>query len=43
MDLLVIDDAVFVKEAEIDEISGYKTLFISNADIKNGMVIEVTD
>ncbi len=32
-----------LQEAQIDEISGYKTLFIKNEDIKDGMIIEVID
>ena len=31
------------KETYIDEISGYKTLFIKNNEIEDGMTIEVTD
>ena len=31
------------KETYIDEISGYKTLFISNEEITDDMVIEVID
>ena len=32
-----------LQESQIDEISGHKTLFINNEDIKDGMVIEVID
>lgn len=31
------------KDAYIDEISGYKTLFIKNEEIEDGMTIEITD
>ncbi|MBR5809507.1 MAG: hypothetical protein IKY39_05370 [Clostridia bacterium] len=31
------------KETYVDEISGYKTLFISNEEITEDMVIEVID